>query len=80
MTILNDIPGQEGKPSRASVVRETVAMYKGRPLIVELWRHGIRFRRKGTQQRSPLLPYEAAFEAAFKILAIEERKDQKPRM
>jgi hypothetical protein len=57
MTILKDTP----------VIRETAALYKGRPLIVELHAGYMVIRPKGKQLERYILDYGAAFETAAKI-------------
>ena len=52
------------------VVRETVALYRGLPIVVELGRGSMVLRQKGRQERWNL-DYEVALECAMKVDARE---------
>ena len=55
-----------------TVRRETAAIRRGKPLVVELFAHHLRIRRKGTHEMY-IITWEAVFDAAGELAARELR-------
>lgn len=60
---------------KATVTRESRALYRGRPLIVEIATHEIVLREKGRRTRVSV-PILAVYDLGFKILAREQRNER----
>jgi hypothetical protein len=62
------------------MVRELDVLERGRPLVAKFTHEGIYLKRKGEHWKSSVLcPWGAAFSAACKIKAMEDRKEKKNR-
>ena len=58
---------------RSSVTRESLVVYRGRPLIVELSAHYVAVRQKGRRDRVPV-PIQAVYDLGMKLRAREARE------
>ena len=63
--------------SGGAVTRETMTVYRGRPLIVTLHPRHIEVREKGARDGAVALDYGDLFELAMKVRANEQRKNGK---